>query len=182
MWAASCWIGSGLTKLGQKPHLSNKGSGIHKCSKIGNIYAWFRQLSERLRYVRVVCGDWTRVCGGNWQDNFGLCGIFFDPPYGIKDRNTKIYHHDSTIIANDVMQWAKERGKKKIYRIVIAGYEEHRKLLENGWTSLNWKSGGGYSTLGSQHNKNRFRETLYFLPYCLSQKIPKQMSLDFNKR
>ena len=80
IWAASCWIGAGLTCPTQRPHLSNSGHGVHKLSKrphIGdsgvgvqepyniNIYDWFRRLSERLRNVRVVCGDWTRVCGGN---------------------------------------------------------------------------------------------------------------------
>lgn len=202
IWAASCWIGAGLTsigqipnvssagigvhKIGQIPHLSNAGMGVHKISKTPqvdntsievqepyntNLYSWFRQLSERLRYVRVVCGDWTRVCGGNWQDNFGVVGMFFDPPYGVSDRDTKIYHHDSTEIAPKVMAWAKERGAIKTYRIVLAGYEEYSELLKVGWTSESWTAGGGYSRLGDGPGKeNRKRETLYFSPYCVNEK------------
>ena len=34
IWAASCWIGSGLTSLGQRPHVSNGGMGVHKMGKI----------------------------------------------------------------------------------------------------------------------------------------------------
>ena len=57
IWAASCWIGSGLTSIGQRPHLGDAGMGVHKLSQIShlsdagvgvqdpyntNIYKWFR--------------------------------------------------------------------------------------------------------------------------------------------
>jgi DNA adenine methylase len=181
IWAASCWIGSGLTRLGQIPHLSSAGIGVHAIGKrphLGSagmgvhaassrIYDWFGMLSKRLRRVRVVCGDWTRVCGGNWQDGFGTCGIFFDPPYGVEDRDAKVYHHDSIVIAKDVMEWCAERGKLKSYKIVIAGYEEHMPLVEShGWRFENWTAQGGYSNLGGE-NKNRKRECLYYSPHCI---------------
>lgn len=183
IWSASCWIGSGLTSqatiphlsdggmgvhslLGQRPHLSNIKKGVQESYNV-NIYAWFRKLSERLRYVRVVCGDWTRVCGGNWQDNMGVVGMFFDPPYGVKDRCTSLYHHDSTTIANDVLSWVRERGQRESYRIVLAGYEEYQSLLDEGWTFHHWKAVRGYS---NGKNKNRFRETLYFSPHCVGKK------------
>ena len=98
IWAASCWIGSGMTRPNQIPNISNGGTGIHALGQIPhisdggkgepfntNIYAHFRRLQERLRYVRVVCGDWTQVSGGDWQTNTGLCGYFADPPYSIED-------------------------------------------------------------------------------------------------
>src|SRR3990167_3598745 len=62
IWAASCWIGSGLTSLGQIPHISGGGKGVHTLGQIPhisdsgkgvqepyntNIYSWFRDLSER---------------------------------------------------------------------------------------------------------------------------------------
>jgi hypothetical protein len=206
IWAASCWIGSGLTRpgqiphlsdggigvhaLGQIPHLSNGGKGVHALGQrphIGdgekgvqepyntNIYRWFRTLSERLRYVRVVCGDWRRVCGGNWQDKIGICGMFFDPPYGVEDRNTKIYHHDSTTIAADVMAWARERGKLETYRIVLSGYEEYMELEKEGWRIESWTAVGGY---GNVDNQNRKREKLYFSPHCLNGGIQEAMDLD----
>lgn len=185
IWAASCWIGSGLTRLGQIPHVSDGGKGVHTLGQIPhvsnggmgvhkayniNIYDWFRQLSERLRHVRVVCGDWTRVCGGQWQDKTGTVGMFFDPPYGVKDRDTNVYHHDSTDVAKDVVAWVKDRGSKKTYRIVLAGYEEYEELLSMGWTKQKWSANGGYSNSSKGTNENKHRETLYFSPYCIGQK------------
>jgi len=185
IWAASCWIGSGMTCPNQIPHISGSGMGVHKLSKrphISNsgkgvqepynvpIYTWFRELSERLRNVRVVCGDWTRVCGGNWQDIQGDVGIFFDPPYGVKDRS-EVYDQDSTDVAVDVSAWCLERGAIPSYRIVLAGYEEHSDLLNNGWTMQGWKTVGGYGRIGKGRGmENRHREVLYLSPHCLNQK------------
>jgi DNA adenine methylase len=187
IWAASCWIGSGLTCPGQIPHICNKGVGVHAVGQIPhlgnkgmgvqepyneNIYKWFRELSERLRRVRVVCGDWERVCGGDWQDSIGDVGIFFDPPYGIEDRDTAIYHHDSTTLAADVMDWCLERGDRDTYRMVLAGYEEHAELLKHGWRAQQWKASGGYSRTGNGPGKeNCKRECLYFSPHCLERQL-----------
>ena len=96
----------------------------------------------------------------------GDVGMFFDPPYGVEDRDTKIYHHDNTSIAKDVMEWCRERGKLKSYRIVLAGYEEYTPLLSDGWTKTHWKAGLGYA---KSDNQNRKRETLYFSPHCLKK-------------
>jgi DNA adenine methylase len=199
IWAASCWIGSGLTRPNQRPHLSNSGLGVHKLSKrphldnsgVGvhklklrenhevdnrwvqepyneNIYKWFRQLSERLRYVRIVCGDWTRVCGGNWQDNMGTVGVFFDPPYGVTDRDN-VYNTDDYTVARRVREWAIERGKKESYRIVIAGYDlEGEELLKEGWMEYKWETRGGYGNFANGDNSNRKRERLWFSPHCIS--------------
>ena len=210
IWAASCWIGSELTRNGgqgvqapgQIPHISDGGKGVHAPGKIPhigtggkgvhapgqrphisdggkgvqdaynqNLNTWFRQLSERLRYVRVVCGDWTRVCGGQWQDKLGIVGMFFDPPYGVADRDNDIYHHDSTDIAHDVRAWCLERGGKESYRIVVAGYEEHEELLRHGWRKESWKARGGYANVGGAGSetrgmRNRHRECLYYSPHC----------------
>lgn len=173
IWAAGCWIGSGLTSIGQIPHLANAGVGVQEPYNT-NIYAWFRQLSERLRYVRVVCGDWTRICGGNWQDKIGDAGIFFDPPYGVTDRDMRCYdEHDSADVAHDVREWCIERGKLPRYRIVLAGYEEHKELLDHGWTVKLWETGGGYENT-KQTNKgsaNRKRECLYLSPNCYQSEL-----------
>jgi DNA adenine methylase len=195
---SSC--GQGVHKLGKRPHISNSGRGIHKLGKRPhyiidggtrpllsdstkdvrepyntNIYTWFRTLSERLRYVRVVCGDWTRVCGGDWQDDKGICGMYFDPPYGVQNRHTNIYCYDSTEIAKNVLDFVRERGKRKTYRIVVSGYEEYEDLLAEDWTMHQWTAQGGYGNLGNAQGKfNRHRERLYFSPYCIN---PVQKSL-----
>jgi site-specific DNA-adenine methylase len=138
------------------------------------LYQWFRQLSERLRRVRVVCGDWTRVCGGDWQDDRGNCGIFFDPPYDPEkcNRDPNIYSEESATVANDVREWCRKRGDRKTYRIVLAGYfEEHRSLLDDGWTVYRWSARGGFANRGkgkTQGNINRHKEALFFSPHCHS--------------
>jgi len=225
IWAASCWIGSGLTfdtipNVGrspqgvhsriprqgrrafgiqaqmphvsgfpwgiqtQRPHLlsaggingkrpkltGNKGCGVHRSAcRNGAIYEWFDELAARLRNVRVVCGDWARVCGGNWQDYVGTCGIFFDPPYGDAARRKNIYAKDSLDVAGKVREWALGRAQKETYRIVIAGYyEEHECLLSEGWGVHRWSTNGGYSNLGhNQGRKNKDREALFYSPHCL---------------
>lgn len=183
IWAASCWIGFGFTSINQRPDIASSGKGVHKIGLIShinngekevkelynvNIYTWFRQLSERLRQVRVVCGDWTRVCDGDWQDGSGIVGMYFDPPYGITDRDQNIYHHDGIDIAKDVLAWCRERGKKKTYRIIISGYEEYHELLNEGWTIFKWSTQGGYANTSKEKNTNRHREKIYFSPHCIN--------------
>lgn len=207
IWAASCWIGSGLARPGQRPHVSDAGTGVHAAGQrphvsnagmgvhaagqrphIGNagmgvtdpyninLYSWFRKLSERMRYVRVVCGDWSRVCGGNWQDKIGDVGIFFDPPYGAEaTRDPGIYGKDSLTVAGNVREWCLDRGNRPSYRIVLAGYyEEHESLLSAGWRVKTWSAQGGYANVAratekTQGQLNRHREALFFSPHCADQ-------------
>ncbi len=190
IWASSCWIGSGLICPGKIPNISNAGKGVHagKMPHIGhagkgvrepyndNLIPWFRRLSERLRFVRVVCGDWSRVCGGSWQDKIGLCGVFFDPPYS-KDagRDRELYASEDFSVAHAVREWCLERGKMETYRIVLAGYDnEHTELEEHGWTRESWSAMGGYGNTARFGKKtkgqaNRHRETLWFSPHCITK-------------
>ena len=192
IYAASNWIGSGLMRPNQRPYLTdNKGinaqipfldhnqgitipleniSGVdvQQPYRIG-IYHWFRALSERLRAVKVVCGEWNRVCGGNWQDKGGPTGMFFDPPYSHDVRDKNLYDYE-TDCAKAAAQWCLLRGKSKNYRIVLAGYyEEHDWLLKDGWTVKRWAASGGFGNLaGKDNNTNRLKEALFFSPYCLN--------------
>ena len=192
IWAASCWIGSGLTipnaiphisdggkgvhTKGQIPHISHGGKGVHTKGQIphishrgkgvqdpynNNLFTWFRALSNRLRHVRVICGDWKRVCGGAWQTRMGICGVFFDPPYGV-DHREDVYHKESRAVSAEVRAWCFERGALPDYRIVLAGYfEEHAALLKHGWTARQWVANGGYahtSTKQTRGDENRKKE------------------------
>lgn len=186
IWAASCWIGNGLICPNQRPHISNAGKGVHTLGKRKtgessdvqepyntNLYEWFRQLSQRLRYVRVVCGDWKRVCGGTWQTKIGTCGMFFDPPYSdTANRYPRCYAVDCLNVAHEVREWCRERGGSPDYRIVLAGYyEEHESLLADGWRATTWKAQGGYantSRAATNGKVNRHRETLFLSPHCLT--------------
>ena len=186
IWAASCWIAAGLTCPNARPHLA-WDSGIH--SKIPHlthdkgihsqrphltgdigIQQWINALQNRLRYVKVVCGDWERVCGGNWQDNNKPVGFFFDPPYATAGRHEKIYHHDSITVGKDVEKWCLERGKNPNYRIVVCGYDdEYTDLVDNGWTVHKWKARGGYANRNGPGSNNAIRERLFTSPFCLTK-------------
>jgi len=181
--------GTGVHAKGKIPHICNGGKSVHKKSMMAEesdptkdvrapyelrVYAWFRALSERLRRVRVVCGDWRRVCGGNWQNDKGPCGMFFDPPYSeVATRTKDCYAVDSQSVAHDVRAWCLERGNEQDYRIVLAGYyEEHESLLDRGWDVRRWSAQGGYANLGKEETKgktNRHREALFFSPHCVKQ-------------
>jgi site-specific DNA-adenine methylase len=186
VWAASCWIGSGLNCPNQRPHLAGD-MGItsqrpHMDSRrkilepSTNVYEWINALSRRLRYVKVVCGDWSRVCGGNWQDNNKPVGMFFDPPYATSGRDETIYRHDSMTVAKDVEVWCLERGKNPNYRIVVAGYDdEYQSLLDNGWIFQAWSAAGGYSNAKSRGEVNRHRERLFISPHCLKKTKDKEL-------
>lgn len=196
IWAASCWIGAGLTRPnarshisgigqgvhasnpgGQIPHITNNGSGVHKIAS-DPIREWFAAIQARLRRVRVVCGDWTRVCGGNWQDGMGMCGAFFDPPYSAEaERCNAIYHAEDLTVAHAVREWAIPRGASDRYRIAIAGYDgEHNELTErHGWRVVEWSAKGGYGNQAK--NGNRHMERLWLSPHCTAADSPRQIEL-----
>jgi site-specific DNA-adenine methylase len=182
---------SSETGICRRPAYGASGAhGVHKVTLVNDIspaplldvrdpytpgiYQWFRQLSERLRRVRVVCGDWSRVCGGDWQDNRGTCGMFFDPPYNPEttNRDPKIYMEESATVADDIRNWCQDRGSKKTYRIVLAGYyDEHAALLDEGWTVHRWSAHGGFANRGNGKTRgaeNRHKEALFFSPHCHS--------------
>ena len=182
IWASSCWIGSGLTRKTSLPLVGNSGNGIHgkvpfdnNSGRLEHIYEWFNHLSYRLRKVRVVCGDWTQVCGGNWQNNIGLCGMFFDPPYsGIRTKN--IYGEDDLEVYQKVNEWVSKRGSDPKFRIVVAGYDgEHNNLVEDyGWSVVEWKANGGFSNLARNGSKakgkqNARLERLWLSPHCIKK-------------
>lgn len=168
IWGASTGISEWYYKHVSGITMGNKGEGIHRTS-IVSIKEYIQALSDRLRKVRVVWGDWAKICGGNWQDsNWQTVGYFFDPPYSVTNR-IKVYTHDSVTVAQDVQKWVLERGAKKNWRIVLAGYfEEHQALLEHGWQACRWKTGGGYSNISGKRNENALKEALFLSPHCLN--------------
>lgn len=182
IWVLCCAIGGPFVSLNSIPSFAGGGHGINvvydRDFPLGdqfiidaykeNLFTWFRKLSERLRYVRVACGDWSRVCGGNWQTQLGICGVFLDPPYASKHRKGKeVYDNDSFVIAKKVEEWCLERGKKDgKYRIVVCGYDdEYRRLVKNGWKYQQWKRDGGYGNVSKENNASR--QILLFSPNCL---------------
>jgi hypothetical protein len=176
----------------QLPHLGNAGKGVHRqlphlgdagketciasdltlTQARGQLKAYMQGLAERLRRVRVCCGDWSRVCGPSVTFKHGITGVFLDPPYADEaERTTDLYASDSGEVANDVRKWAIENGDNPDLRIALCGYDEHEAELPASWTRVHWKAKGGYANQGSSgdHQQNRHRETIYFSPYCLER-------------
>ena len=133
---------------------------------------WMTALADRLRAVRVCCGDWLRVCGSDaTTTTHGLTAVFLDPPYsGEAGRDNAIYSHEDLAVAHKVREWCMERGGDPMMRIALCGYEGegHEALEAEGWSVLGWKTSGGYANLGGERGKaNANRERIWFSPHCI---------------
>lgn len=160
----------------QRPALGH-GMGVHRqlpdaSGADGHCEAWsahllkmMRALADRLRRVRVCCGDWSCVLFPS-MTNLGLTGIFLDPPYSAEvGRDMRVYVEDSGTVARDAAQWAREHGDDPLYRIALCGYEGEHDMP--GWEVYRWKAKGGYGSQGDGRGKeNRHRETVWFSPHC----------------
>ena len=157
--------GQGVNR--ELPHLGNAGRGVNrKLPHLGNagraLVAYMHTLADRLRRVRITCGDWRRVtqpsvtrsgAGGD-----GSRAVFLDPPYATSG---DLYTHGDTEVAAEVRHWC--RTADPLLRIVLAGYDDEHDSL--GWERIDGKSGGGagYSTRAD----NGRRERLWLSPACL---------------
>jgi hypothetical protein len=152
--------------------LHHQGMGVVQRNAAGGLVAWMQALSDRLRRVRVCCGDWTRVMGPTVTEKNGLTAIFLDPPYSAEaDRNDDLYEQEDLSVAHDVRRWCLENGGNPMLRIALAGYDiEHRELEQHGWTAHAWKAHGGYGSQGNGNGRaNAHREVIWFSPHCLSE-------------
>ena len=164
--------GQGVNR--QLPHLSDTGQGEDEppfvTSRTHQLRAYFHQLAERIRNMRVCCGDWTRVCGPTPTVKLGLTALFFDPPYGVADRDSVYGEHESRDVAADVRAYCLEHGNDPLLRICLCGYAgEHDELERAGWATLVWKTQGGYANQESRGSENGKREKCWFSPHCLHQ-------------
>jgi hypothetical protein len=161
----------------QRPHLSNAGMGINRpaqqrphLSNAGRneLLAYFYALSDRLRSVRVCCGDWSRVLGDTPTFKNGTTGILLDPPYSAEaDRDGMLYGVDDLSVAHDVREWAIEHGDNPQLRIALCGYDTEHAMPGN-WMQYVWKAGGGYGSQGNGRGRgNAVREVIWFSPHCL---------------
>lgn len=174
-------LGNGRGVSRQRVHL-NSDQGVRTkregdragCGEQG-LLAWMEALAERFSRVRVCCGDWKRVCGGNSGDAISHffaagqpCGIFLDPPYAdTAGRDSTIYRVDSESVAHEVREWALRHGDDKRLRIALCGYEgEH--VMPSSWKCVSWKAHGGMGNLSNNRGKdNAFRERVWYSPWCL---------------
>lgn len=174
VWGVCSWIGSGwcVKQANQLPHLGNAGMGINrKLPHLGDaemgIKEYFYELSNRLRKVRVACGDWTRVMGESVTIKHGITGVFLDPPYAMSDK--KFYSNASTNCCDAVREWAILNGDNPNYRIVLCGYAGDYIMPEN-WTMKSWKASGGYGSQSEgQGRENAKKERMWFSSHCLKK-------------
>ena len=158
------------------PHLGNAGQGVNReLPHLGNagqgdldrLAAYLTALSDRLRRVRITCGDWRRVvgpsvtrsgCGGD-----GSRAVFLDPPYATSG---DLYAHADghQTVAADVREWCASKDADGLL-LALCGYDdEHDDLLGAGWSVIEGKAGGGagYST----RKDNGRRERIWLSPEC----------------
>ena len=139
---------------------------------------WFAWLSARLRHVRIVNGDWSRVCTSGAAKTLpvrqgkGFAGIFLDPPYANAERESHLYDKgcDDGDVTQAVRAWCLKNGDDPKYRIVLAGFDtEHVALEGAGWRVHEWfKDGflsGGMGQVGGKHQQHR--ERVWASPHCL---------------
>ena len=167
--------GQGINR--KLPHLGDAGRGINrKLPHLGDagqgtrsayINEWFSRLHERLRDVRVTCGDWSRVVKDSVTTRHGLTAVFLDPPYtkGAMDYGAGGM---GLGIADAVREWCAANGDNPKLRIVLCGHAgEHDDLLDLGWQLRTWKARKGYAqTVDAK--ANAASETLWCSPHCVA--------------
>jgi DNA adenine methylase len=216
VWGVNSWIGSGWCSgegpwvhdaeggVSKRPHLGNAGQGVNrKRPHLGNagragfwtlearrkgITSYFCELADRLRDVRVCCGDWSRVVTNGALSFGSTVGVFLDPPYLGDVRTADLYAVDDHAIANEVREWCLTNGDNPRYRIVLAGYAaEHDHLLPDTWTRHYWSASAAYQTTAAATRAadgnatgnlaNRANECLWLSPGCITTEADTQLGL-----
>ena len=153
----------------KRVHLGNNGRGDEPQARLGD---WFNALANRLRFVRVCSGDWSRVCGPSVTFKHGVTGVFLDPPYAdTADRQSDLYRKDCENVAHDVRAWAIENGDNPLLRIALCGYDgEH--VMPTSWSVHVWSAGEGFGAQADERSNNGKRERIWFSPACLGTREP----------
>lgn len=176
----------------QLVHLGNAGRGVNRkrvhlgnagqdgdgegstANGSGTLADYFAGLCDRLRRVRVCCGDWSRVCGLTPTVKQGLTAVFLDPPYADTAKRdaghggARLYSKDSLTVAHAVREWAIANGDDPRIRLALCGYAGEHAMPET-WSEWAWKSKGGYGSQSKAHdNPNARRERIWFSPHCLT--------------
>lgn len=155
--------GRGSHNHEKRPHLMTNGKGIN-AERGGDLQGYFLTLSDRLRSVRICCGEWDRVLGESVTIKHGLTGVFLDPPYS-SDRSD--CYSVETDCSTAVREWAIANGDNPLLRIALCGYEgEHE--IPGTWECVPWKARGGYgSQADGRGRENSAKERIWFSPHCL---------------
>lgn len=148
----------------------------------GTLAADFAVLANRLRRVRIACGNWDRVLGNAATPPKGhVTGVLLDPPYDPAERRGDLYgvgdRPEDLPVHAAAREWALARTGDDRYRIAYCSYStdaEDALFTDAGWTSYRWSALGGYG-LRSESNRarsNKDREIIWFSPSCLNPEDP----------
>lgn len=133
---------------------------------------YFARLSDRLRRVRFLCGDWTRACKDSVTVNHGTTGVFLDPPYPQAEHDMAYHSEQAGDVWHDAARWAVAHGDDPRLRICIAGYTSDATdaLFPATWERVRWEARGGYANqkADGRGRANAKRECLWFSPHCLN--------------
>ena len=151
-----------LDGMNKRPVINRGSRGV--TNPPHQIQEWMIALFNRLRNVRVCCGDWARILTPSctWKLGGGqLTAVFLDPPYAHAMRDKRLYSIEADISA-EVRTWAVANGGNPRLRIALCGLAgEHE--MPAGWEMASWHPARGYS------KKARRREVIWFSPACLKQ-------------
>lgn len=161
--------GVGRTTLAQQlPNISGAtGRRVHAGhARTEGLFRWMQALAERLRWVRVCCGDFERVLGPSVTTKIGLTGVLLDAPYRPSaGRDPSLYAEEDLTASDRARTWALEHGDDPQLRIALCGYEgEHE--MPASWQCVPWKASGGYAAAAG-NTENAARERIWFSPHCL---------------
>jgi site-specific DNA-adenine methylase len=162
----------------QMPVVSARGDlegaikqGVNSYKSDSALASYFARLSDRLRRVRFLCGDWRRACKDSVTVNHGLTAVFLDPPYPQAEHDMAYHSEEAGDVWHAAAAWAIERGDDRRLRICIAGYhsEATDALFPATWERVRWEARGGYANqkADGRGRANAKRETLWFSPSCL---------------
>lgn len=179
-WGLCCWVG-GRWCSGSGPWNSKNGRLVNirgSAEQLGvsrqlvnstssglaskrDISSWLHKLANRLRHVKVLCGDWSRVLGYSYTQVRGPTIVFLDPPYdGFSDT------YATSPVWDDVVNWCRENANNPKLWIVLCGYQsEDNPVPLPEWEAFRWRADGGYGNQSTDNN-NRFNEHIWFSPHC----------------
>lgn len=174
------YLDRGDTTNTARPQLADAydvGRGVNSNGDLGTcgerrewLMDWFARLQDRLRLVRICCGQWDRVCDSpSVLTRLGTTGVFLDPPYSDQaGRNMKLYAKESGSVAHEVRAWCLKWGGDPQVRVCLAGFagEGHEELENHGWKVEAWETAGGYANQSGGKKENAKKERLWFSPHC----------------
>lgn len=183
LWGICSWIGTGWCS-GEGPWTSddgehwtngNAGRGINRqLPHLGNagrgIAALLAPLSERLRQVRIACGDWSRVVTptvlrGDGLHERGCTAVVLDPPYadGHEAEEGLYAAGGGADVWHEAAKWAVENGHDKRLRIVLCGYQGTW-TPPGDWYEVAW---AGRACGYVKDKAETKRERLWLSPHCI---------------